>query len=139
MSASVALSFENVYETLANPGAAVARLQDAWFAREPVVVELGVDAARLCVGGDSAGGNLAAVVAIAARDGTNPIPAVPSAIRKIVTSSAALRPLASPSRPIRMPPSGRTTKPRPKVAKTANNPASGSLDGKNFNAIRGAI
>jgi len=33
---------------------------------------LGIDAARLLVGGDSAGGNLAAVVAIAARDGGGP-------------------------------------------------------------------
>ena len=32
----------------------------------------GIDAARLMVGGDSAGGNLAAVVAIAARDGNGP-------------------------------------------------------------------
>jgi acetyl esterase len=33
---------------------------------------LGIDASRLVVGGDSAGGNLAAVVAIAARDGKGP-------------------------------------------------------------------
>ena len=34
--------------------------------------KLGIDASRLMVGGDSAGGNLAAVVAIAARDGNGP-------------------------------------------------------------------
>jgi acetyl esterase len=34
--------------------------------------KLGIDASRLTVGGDSAGGNLAAVVALAARDGNGP-------------------------------------------------------------------
>jgi acetyl esterase len=42
----------------------------AWIAAH--ARELGIDASRLVVGGDSAGGNLAAVVAIAARDGNGP-------------------------------------------------------------------
>jgi acetyl esterase len=42
----------------------------AWIAGH--AKELGVDASRLLVGGDSAGGNLAAVVALSARDGNGP-------------------------------------------------------------------
>jgi acetyl esterase len=42
----------------------------AWIAAH--ARELGIDAGRLLVGGDSAGGNLAAVVALAARDGNGP-------------------------------------------------------------------
>jgi acetyl esterase len=43
----------------------------AWVAGR--ATELGIDASRLLVGGDSAGGNLAAVVAISARDGNGPV------------------------------------------------------------------
>jgi acetyl esterase len=42
----------------------------AWIAAH--AGELGIDPGRLLVGGDSAGGNLAAVVALAARDGNGP-------------------------------------------------------------------
>ena len=42
----------------------------AWIAAK--ARELSIDAARLLVGGDSAGGNLAAVAAISARDGNGP-------------------------------------------------------------------
>jgi acetyl esterase len=42
----------------------------AWIAAH--AREFGIDAGRLLVGGDSAGGNLAAVVALAARDGNGP-------------------------------------------------------------------
>ena len=41
-----------------------------WIAGQ--AIGLGIDAARLLVGGDSAGGNLSAVVAIAAREGKGP-------------------------------------------------------------------
>lgn len=52
-----------------------AAADDAWAATQWVVghaAELGLDADRLAVGGDSAGGNLAAVVALMARDAGGP-------------------------------------------------------------------
>jgi acetyl esterase len=52
-----------------------AAADDAWAATQWIVAhagELGVDASRLAVGGDSAGGNLAAVVALMARDAGAP-------------------------------------------------------------------
>jgi len=56
-----------------------AAVDDAWAATRWVVAhagELGADASRLAVGGDSAGGNLAAVVALLARDKGAPAIAV---------------------------------------------------------------
>src|SRR5262245_11995137 len=52
-----------------------AAVDDAWAATRWIVAhaaELGIDATRLAVGGDSAGGNLAAVVALLAREAGAP-------------------------------------------------------------------
>jgi acetyl esterase len=49
-----------------------AAVDDAIAAIAENAKQLGINASRLTVGGDSAGGNLAAVVAIAARDGNGP-------------------------------------------------------------------
>src|SRR5207342_2313867 len=52
-----------------------AAVDDAWAATRWVVAhagELGVDARQLAVAGDSAGGNLAAVVSLLARDAGGP-------------------------------------------------------------------
>ena len=59
-----------------------------------------------------------------------PISTVPSAIRKMVSISAALRPCVSPMRPITMPPIGRATKPRPKVRKAFSSSVISSRAGK---------
>ncbi len=63
--------------------------------------------------------------------GVSAISAVPTVISAMVSVSAVLRPRWSARLPISAAPSGRITKPTPKVAKDSSSDASGLLDGKN--------
>jgi acetyl esterase len=71
LTAGAGISVINVDYRLAPEYTFPAAIDDAWAATRWVAAhaaELGIDAGRLAVGGDSAGGNLAAVVALLARD-----------------------------------------------------------------------
>ena len=76
LTAEAGVTVVNVDYRLAPEHKFPAAADDAWAATRWTVAhasELGVDAGRLAVGGDSAGGNLAAVVALQARDAGAPI------------------------------------------------------------------
>jgi acetyl esterase/lipase len=71
-----------------------AAADDAWAATRWVVAhagELGLDASRLAVGGDSAGGNLAAVVSLLARDAGGPSIALQVLIYPVTDVAAETR------------------------------------------------
>src|SRR5881628_511366 len=75
LTAEAGVTVVNVDYRLAPEHKFPAAADDAWAAMRWTVAhasELGVDAGRLAVGGDSAGGNLAAVVALQARDASAP-------------------------------------------------------------------
>ena len=71
-----------------------AAVEDAWAAFDWAVenaAELGADPARVAVGGDSAGGNLSAVVSLLARDGGGPQPALQLLIYPVTDTEGAMR------------------------------------------------
>ena len=74
--------------------------------------------------------------AICAKVGATAIVAVPSAISSSVRIIAFLRPARSAYMPITAPPSGRVTKPTPKLATASINCPNGECTGKNSLPIR---
>ena len=75
LTAAAGISVVNVDYRLAPEHRFPAAIDDAWAATRWVAAhaaEIGIDPGRLAVGGDSAGGNLATVVALMARDAHGP-------------------------------------------------------------------
>ncbi len=68
---------------------------------------------------------------MAAYPGSSPISTVATPISSSVLTSTCLRPSLSPSRPKKMPPTGRARNPTAYVEKDSSVPVSGSLSGKN--------
>jgi hypothetical protein len=68
---------------------------------------------------------------MAAYPGSSPISTVATPISSSVLTSTCLRPSLSPSRPKKMPPTGRARNPTAYVENDSSVPVSGSLSGKN--------